>query len=56
MTMTEGTLDGGATDGVRRRWGPVKSGFEVERIRIRAGSSVVPSKLEGWAKEVFAMP
>ena len=53
MTMTEGTLDGGASDGVRRRWVPVKSGFEVDRIRIRARSSGVSSKLEGWAKEAF---
>jgi hypothetical protein len=53
MTMTEGTLDG--SEGVRRRMGAVKSGFEVEKIRIRAGNSGVSSKLEGWAKEAFGM-
>jgi hypothetical protein len=54
MTVTEGTLDG--SEGLtKRRTGVVKSGFEVERVRIRAGKNVVSSKLEGWANEAFGM-
>lgn len=50
VTLTEGTLDG---ERVRRTG--VKTGFGVEKVRIRGGKSKdgVASKQEAWAKEAF---
>jgi len=52
VTLTEGTLDG---ERVRRTG--VKSGFGVEKVRIRGGRKrdAVVSKQEGWAKETFGL-
>ena len=53
MTLTEGTLDG---DGPSRTTN-LRSGFEVSRVRIRAGNqkSGVTSIHEGWAKVAFGI-
>jgi hypothetical protein len=54
MTLTEGTVDGDG--GRRRRTGVERSGFEVSRVRIRAGKGIgISSKVEGWAKETFGI-
>jgi hypothetical protein len=52
QTLTEGTYDG-----EQRRRTTVESGFDVKRVKIRAGRSKVgvPSNLENWAKEGFKM-
>lgn len=52
VTLTEGTLDG---ERVRRTG--VKTGFGVDKIRIRGGRrrDHVVSKQEGWAKEAFGL-
>ena len=54
MTLTEGTLDG---DGASRRTTNLRSGFEVSRVRIRAGNqkSGVTSVHEEWAKVAFGI-
>jgi len=52
--LTEGTVDGDGRRG--RRSGVERSGFEVSRVRIRAGKGIgINSKVEGWAKEKFGM-
>ena len=53
MTLTEGTLDGEG----RRRSRNLRSGFEVPRVRIRAGKqkSVITSTHEAWAKSAFGI-
>jgi len=50
--LTEGTLDG---ERVRRTG--VKTGFGVDKVRIRGGKSRdgVVSKHEAWAKEAFGL-
>ena len=54
MTLTEGTLDGDGATRKSRNW---RSGFEVSRVRIRAGNqkSGVVSIHEGWAKSTFGI-
>ena len=56
VTLTEGTVDGGEQQRVRRRGG-AGTGFEGGNVRIRAGKGKVgvKSKLEGWANEAFGM-
>ena len=54
VTLTEGTLDG---EGLNRRNRNLRSGFEVSRVRIRAGNqkSGVISIHDGWAKGAFGI-